>query len=167
MGRRILVRWELDQAPQSADMVVQLPDRINMRGTLRQVHIRGAVELFRSVIANPANWVSMTGRFGYERALSDYIARFPHKLKAGLESYPNERIREKVFGDGSRSDVLLCDRGGKPVIVECKQQSPTVEDVRQVRHYISKFNKLKRGTGEKASGILVHGGARTVDEEVW
>ncbi len=106
----------------------------------------------------------MTGRFGYERALSDYIARFPHRLKAGLEPYPNERIREKVFGDGSRSDVLLRDRERKPVIVECKQESPTEEDVHQLRGYIK---SLKMLTGEPASGILVHGGARTVDENVW
>jgi hypothetical protein len=165
MGRRILVRWEIDQAPDSAELVVQLPDGINMgRGTLRQVHSPN-VERFRSVIANQANWVPVTGRFGYERALSDYIAQFPHKLKPGLEPYPNEKIREKVFGDGSRSDVLLRDDVDRnPVIVECKQDSPTQEDVRQLRRYIK---NLKRETREQASGILVHGGARTVGEKVW
>jgi hypothetical protein len=164
MGRRILVHWENDQAPDSADLVVQLPDGINMgRGTLREVHTHNA-EWFRSVIADQANWVSVAGRFGYERALSDYIAQFPHKLKPGLEPYPNEKIREKVFGDGSRSDVLLRDADEHPVIVECKQESPTKEDVRQLRRYIK---NLKRETREQASGILVHGGARTVDEKVW
>jgi len=163
MGRRILVRWEIDQAPDSTELVVQLPDGINMgRGTLRQAH--RPVEWFRSVIANQANWVPVAGRFGYERALSDYIAQFPHKLKPGLEPYPNEKIREKVFGDGSRSDVLLRDVDSKAVIVECKQDSPTQEDVRQLRRYIK---NLKRETGEQASGILVHGGARTVGEKVW
>jgi hypothetical protein len=164
MGRRILVRWELDQAPDSADSVVQLPDPVNMgRLTLTRVEHHD-VEWFRRVIADPANWVDMAGRFGYERALSDYIARFPHRLKDGLEPYPNEKVRERVFGDDSRADVLLRDRHGKPVVVECKQESPTEGDVRQVRRYIK---NLKKETSEKASGILVHGGARTVNEEVW
>jgi hypothetical protein len=164
MGRRIFVHWELDEAPDSGELVVQLPDGTSMgRGTLREVHTH-KVEWFRKLVADPANWVSVAGRFGYERALSDYIAQFPHKLKPGLEPYPNEKIREKVFGDGSRSDVLLRDADEDPVIVECKQESPSREDVRQLRRYIK---NLKRETGEQASGILVHGGARTVDEKVW
>ena len=103
--------------------------------------------------------------FGYERSLSDYIALNPHRLKDGLQPYPNQKeIREKVFDDGSRADVLLLDRNGKPVIVECKQNSPTVDDVQQLKHYIK---KLKKETGKQASGILVHGGARAVDKKVW
>ena len=165
MGHRILVRWELEYAPDAWDVVIQLPSDFNMRrqGTLHRIH-EPNIERFRKVIADRANWVSLSGRFGYERALSDYIGHYPHKLKSGLTTYPDDQIREKVLGDGSRTDVLLREAAGKPVIVECKQDSPTVDNIRQLFGYIS---KLKKETGEQACGILVHGGARTVDEKVW
>jgi hypothetical protein len=167
MGRRISVQWELDcGAPENPDQVVQLPEGVSLgRGTLRRVK-HHKVKWFRRVIANPANWVGMVGGFGYERALSDYIAYYPHRLKPGLEPYPGEDVREKVFGDRSRADVLLRDGNdnGKPVIVECKLESPDAGDVRQLRRYIK---RLKDETREQASGILVHGGARTVAENVW
>jgi hypothetical protein len=164
MGRRIFVHWELENAPDSADLVVQLPEGVNMgRGTLARVH-HHPVEWFREVIANPANWVGMVSDFPYERALSDYIAKYPGRLKAGLELYPNQKVREKVLRYGSRADVLLRDSDGKPVIVECKRESPGQEAVRQLRRYIS---RMKTKPGEQAGGILAHGGARTVDEKVW
>ncbi len=163
MGRRIFVHWELESAPDSPDQVVQLPEGVSLGcGTLHRVH--RPVERLREVIADPANWVRMVGLFGYERALSDYIAHYPYRLKDGLEPYPNEKIREKVFSDGSRADVLLLDGDGKPVIVECKRESPDEGAIRQLRRYIKRLKDL---TGEQASGILVHGGARTVDEKVW
>jgi len=153
-------------APDGWEQVVQVPEDVNMRwrGTLHRIN-KPSLERLRQVIANQANWVGMGDLFGYERSLSDYIALNPHRLKDGLRPYPNQKeIREKVFDDGSRADVLLLDGNGKPVIVECKQKSPTVGDVQQVRRYIK---NLKKETGKQASGILVHGGARTVDKKVW
>jgi hypothetical protein len=167
MGRRIQVRWELENAPDVWDEVIQLPANFNMRlrGTLHRIHTpTPSVKKFRDVIANRSNWVKMSGRFGYEQALSDYIAHYPHKLKSGLTTYPDDRVRERVLGDDSRTDVLLRETAGKPVIVECKQDSPTVDNIQQLCDYI---RKLKNQTGEQARGILVHGGARTVDEKVW
>lgn len=165
MGRRILVRWELECAPDSWEQVIQVPEGVNMRwrGTLHRIN-KPSLGCLQKVIADPVNWVKMTGDFGYERALSDYIARFPHRLKDGLEPYPNKEIREYVFDDDSRADVLLRDADGKPVIVECKRESPDEESIRQLRRYIK---RLKDKTGEQASGILVHGGARAVDKKVW
>jgi hypothetical protein len=164
MGRRIFVHWEMERAPDSPDLVVQLPAGVNMgRGTLTQVK-HHSIQWFRETIANPTNWVGMVGRFGYEKALSDYIAHYPHRLKDGLQVYPNQKIREKVFDDDSRADVLLIDADRKPVIVECKQDSPKERDIKQLRRYIK---NLKKETGELAKGILVHGGARTVDKKVW
>lgn len=164
MGRRILVHWEMERAPDSPDLIVQLPAGVNMgRGTLTQVK-HHSIQWFRETIANPTNWVGMVGRFGYEKALSDYIAHYPHRLKDGLQVYPNQKIREKVFDDDSRADVLLIDADRKPVIVECKQDSPKERDIKQLRCYIK---NLKKETGELAKGILVHGGARTVDKKVW
>ena len=49
------------------------------------------------------------------------------------------------------------------MIVECKQDPPTVEDIRQLRHYIG---RLKRDLQLKARGILVHGGARKLHSKV-
>jgi hypothetical protein len=166
MGRRILVRWDLENSPNDLDLVAKLPlDFPSLgRGTLNCIrHI--SVEKFQEVMANQKNWVGLLGRFGYEWALSDYIAMYPHKLKNGLKPYPNEKkIREKVFKDRSRADVLLCDVNDNPIIVECKRESPDVEAIRQLQGYIK---RLKGETGTQASGILVHGGARTVDKKVW
>ena len=60
-------------------------------------------------------------------------------------------------------DVLLLDRNERPVIVECKQHSPVVSDLQQLRHYL---RLLKRETGEEARGILVHGGATKLHTDV-
>jgi hypothetical protein len=164
MGRRIFVHWELERAPDSPDQVVQLPEGVSLgRGTMHRIK-HHKVEWFRDVIAEPANWVGMVGRFGYERALSDYIALYPHRLEDGLVPYSDGKVRERVFKDRTRSDVLLLDKDDKPVIVECKQESPTVEDVRQLRHYL---RHLKQETGKRVRGKLVHGGAKKVDRKVW
>lgn len=167
MGRRISVHWELEYAPDNVDLVVQLPEGVNMtRGTLTRVK-HHSVRWFQKAIADPVNWVGMAGRFVYEKALSDFIARYPERLKGGLKPYPKEKeIRERVFKDRSRADVLLRDenQNNRLVIVECKQESPDIKAVKQLRRYI---NLLKDETGELASGILVHGGARTIDRKIW
>lgn len=172
MGRRILVRWDLEHGPDSFDHVVQLPEDfdIGWRGTLCRVGSK-TVKEFQEVMADPANWVGLAGHFGYELALSDYIALYPHRLEDGLRPHPSKkirqnmvRVREKRFADRSRLDVLLLDRDDKPVIVECKQDPPTVEDIGQLRHYI---RRLKKDLDMDARGILVHGGARKVHSDVW
>jgi hypothetical protein len=175
LGRRILVRWDLEHSPDSSDQVVQLPEDFALnpgewRPALARIHRRSAIEQFKKIMADPKNWVGLLGRFGYEQALSDYIALHPHRLEDGLLPHPNKRVhenvlrvREKVFKDRSRADVLLLDRDNKPVIVECKQESPTVDDIGQLRHYIK---RLKEDIDMPARGILVHGGARKVHRKV-
>jgi Endonuclease NucS len=144
MGRRIEVRWDLEHSPDNWDLVVQLPEGFNLgRGTLNRVHSTNANKL-RKVMGNQANWVGLASRFGYERALSDYIALYPHRLEDGLVPYPNDKVCERVFKDSSRLDVLLLDKNDKPVIVECKQESPTVEDVGQLRHYLKTLEERDR-----------------------
>ena len=115
--------------------------------------------------------MGLVGHFGYERALSDYIALYPHRLEDGLRPHPSKkirqsviRVREKRFANRSRLDVLLLDKDDKPVIVECKQESPTVENIAQLRRYIG---SLKKELNMDARGILVHGGARKVHSKVW
>ena len=52
----------------------------------------------------------------------------------------------------------LMDRADRPVIVECKQHQLTVENMKQLRHYLIQYRK---DLGESARGILVHGGAES------
>jgi hypothetical protein len=173
-GQRVLVRWDLLNSPDNVDLVVKLPEDFTLnpyesRHVVACVTSRTTKE-FQEVMADPANWVGLLGRFGYERALSDYIALHPDRLEDGLQAQPNKKLREKVlrvrenmFGDRSRLDVLLRDREDNPVIVECKQESPSIGDVNQLRRYV---RRLKKDIGEQARGILVHGGARRIDRKV-
>jgi len=167
MGRRILVRWDLTAGPDSRDMVVALPPEVRLtsgelRPTITQVHSRSTKELVRAM-SDASNWVGLLTHFDYEKALSGYIAAYPHRLEDGLLPHPNERVRERVFGDRSRLDVLLTDRSNVPVIVECKQGNPTVDHLKQIRHYMA---RLHRETGIAPRGMLVHGGARKLPRDV-
>jgi RecB family endonuclease NucS len=113
---------------------------------------------------NQANWVPLLAHFRYEGALSDYIAAHPHHLEDGLVPHPDSKVREKVFSDRKRSDVLLLDQKERPVVVECKQGAPTVKDLKQLRHYMK---SIQKETGRKdVRGILVHGGSRNLHHEV-
>ena len=60
-------------------------------------------------------------------------------------------------------DVLLEDRDEIAVIVECKQGQPSVDNVRQLQHYLKQFQRAER---QKVRGILVHGGARKLRADV-
>lgn len=167
MGRRIFVRWELTTGPDNQDLVIQLPtgktfSSGELRPTVSRLYSTSVDEL-RSVINDQANWVSLLGKFAYEKALSDYIANYPNHLEDGLLPHPNSKIREKVFRDRSRLDVLLIDKHNAPVVVECKQNSPGNSDVKQLRHYMI---ALKDETGEEARGILVHGGAQKISPDI-
>lgn len=167
LGRRIAVRWDLNIGPDNADTVVSLPisNRLPIpltRPTICQIE----PETFKSVVKamkDETNWVGLQGRFDYERSLSDWIATYPHRLEDNLVPYPDEKLREKVFDDGSRCDVLLIDRHGIPVVVECKQSAPTLENIKQLRGYMKHVRKITR---RKPRGILVHGGAASLRDEV-
>lgn len=167
MGRRIIVRWDLTVGPADPEMVVKLPPSRRLpaevvRPTIRRLN----PATFKSVVRamnDESNWVSLLSQFGYESSLSDYIGTYPHRLEDGLQPYPSAKVRERVFDDRSRSDVILIDRNDFPVVVECKQGTPTVEHIRQLRNYMK---HLRRETGKKPRGILVHGGARKLHREV-
>lgn len=145
MGRRILVRWQLTIGPDDRDLVIQMPSEHTLTiGELRPAvsRIRShTIDQMRSIMDDPKNWVGLLGKFGYEKALSDYIATYPQHLEDGLLPHPNARIREMVFTDRKRMDVLLIDRERTPVIVECKQHSPYVWDIKQLRHYMKRFHE--------------------------
>ena len=167
MGRRLLVRWDLTVGPDSRDMVVVLPPEVQLtsgelRPTISQVRSRSKKELVEAM-NDASNWVGLLTHFDYERALSGYIAAYPHRLEDGLLPHPNERVRERIFGDRSRLDVLLTDRRNVPVIVECKQGSPTIDHLKQIRNYMK---RLCKETGISPRGILVHGGARKLPRDV-
>lgn len=163
MGRRIFVRWDLTIGPNNQDLVIQLPEgqtftMAELRPTVSRIKSR-TLEKIKELMNDPGNWVSLLGKFGYEKALSDYIANYPNHLEDGLLPHPNSKIRERVFKDRSRSDVILIDKQNVPVIVECKQHSPSVNDIDQLRHYMGLFS---HETGGKVRGILVHGGAQKI-----
>lgn len=167
MGRRVFVRWELTTGPDNQDLVIQLPERNTfsngeLRPTISKIYSKTVDEL-RALMNDRENWVSLLGRFGYEKALSDYIANYPNHLEDGLLPHPNLKIRERVFKDQSRSDVLLIDKDNSPVVVECKQNAPSTNDIKQLRHYM---NLLNQATREMARGILIHGGAQKVSTAV-
>jgi len=168
MGRRIDVRWDLACGPDDRDMVVALPEQARfssgeLRPTIAEVRSVSPADL-RQAMNDPASWVGLLSHFHYERALSDYIAAYPHRLEDGLVPHPDDKIRERVFGDGTRLDVLLLDRDSRPVVVECKQGHPTHENLDQLRHYMK---LLVQETGCKdARGILVHGGARKLRRDI-
>ena len=163
MGRRILVRWDLTTGPDNFDMVVKLPSELNVYSRLavsaKSVSIKDVV----NEMDNPANWVSLRGRFQYENALSDYIANYPNRLEDGLFPHPNMKVRELVFPDRRRADVLLMDKNQRPVVVECKQHSPSIDDIQQLRGYM---RRLMAKTGQVPRGILVHAGAPKLSPEV-
>jgi hypothetical protein len=167
IGRRILVRWNLTTGPDDRGLVVVLPEGKRfalheLRPTLAEVRSMSLEQLI-DTMNDPTNWVNLLGHFAYERALSEYIAAYPYKLEDGLLQHPSEKVREKVFGDGRRSDVLLIDRTGRSVVVECKQNAPTIADCDQLLHYL----ELLRGeTGALVRGILVHGGAAKLRKDI-
>jgi hypothetical protein len=172
MGRRVQVRWDLTTGPLTPTYIVELPPEAhpNMRiwrPTLSPVPDQAftAMEL---AMKEESNWVSLIPGFASERALSEYISASPHLLEDGLVPYPSESARELVFPDQSRLDVLLLDRDGNIVIVECKQGAPSLQHVEQLRGYMRNAEKLRTGlkVGKNIRGILVHGGARKLSPEV-
>lgn len=167
MGRRIMVRWELITGPNKLDSIIQLPkgntfNAGELRSTVSKISSM-TIKQLRRLMNDSRNWVNLTGKFGYEKSLSDYIANFPNQLEDGFLPYPNAKTRENVFSDRSRSDVLLIDKDNAPVVVECKQHAPVIADIEQLRHYMK---QLEQETGEIARGILVHGGAQKIPTKV-
>jgi hypothetical protein len=165
-GRRIFVRWDMTIGPDDRDFVVKLPEHVRLnqgevRPTIAEIKPQ-KFELIREAMDDSENWVSLF-EFPYEKSLSDYIAAFPHRLEDGLLPHPSSKVRELVFSDGKRADVVLADKNDMPVIVECKQGEPTVENIKQLVGYLSQFREKEE---VKARGILVHGGSRKLREEV-
>jgi len=167
MGRRVEVRWDLTTGPNDQDLVVQLPSstRFNVGELISAISEIRSVSLgdLKSEMNNPENWVSLLGDFRYEKALSDYIANYPNRLEEGLLPHPDKKVRERVFKDETRLDVLLVDKQEKTVVVECKQHSPRTDDIEQLRHYMKLFYEED---GEMPRGILVHGGAQKLRSEI-
>lgn len=172
MGRRVQVRWDLSSGKLTPDFVVELPPdaRPNpriWRPTISNVP-DSAFERMEGAFRDERNWVSLVPGFASERALSEYISALPHLLEDGLVSYPSASARELVFPDRTRLDVLLLDRDGDVVIVECKQGAPTLQNVEQLRGYMRNAERLRTGlkVGKNVRGILVHGGARKLSAEI-
>jgi hypothetical protein len=169
LGRRILVRWDLTMGPSDRDQVVHLPKEIKLapnvfRRTLLELDKKTFHALER-VMRQPERWRGLLSHFAREKSLSDYIAAYPHRLEDELRPYPSREVREKVFVDRSRSDVLLLDRDNAPVIVECKQDPPTAKNIQQLAGYLRNLHK-EAPRLPKPRGILIHTGARKLSEDV-
>lgn len=160
IGRRIFVRWDLSTGPINPDLIVKLPEDCRFIGAELRLSIckikSYTIDKIKEVSNETSNWVGLFGKFGYEQALSDYIANYPHHLEENLAPFPDSKIREKLFKDKTRADILLIDKNDLPVIVECKQNSPTKEDIEQLKKYI---RHLTKELGQRPRGILVHGGS--------
>lgn len=168
-GRRILVRWDLGCGPDTPDRVVRIPEGFRFsqgqaRGSIVQLPSELEVPL-RKVMADPNNWVSLIGQFRMEQALSDYIALHPGRIEDGMVGHPDEKIRERTFDDRTRCDVILQDRHGVTVLIECKQHALARENIDQVLRYRQELRKV-RGEGYPVRLMLVHGGSRRVDAQV-
>ena len=160
MGRRICVRWEMVDAPADPDIVVALPANARFgpgkrRPTVCEVS-RSKFRKIEDAIRDKNNWRALLPhRFRMESAISDYIGTYPHRLEDGLQPYLSLKDREHSFRDKTRPDILLQDGKGNPVVVECKQNTPSVQDIQQLRHYM---REAQRVTGRPPRGMLVHGG---------
>lgn len=81
MGMGVFVRWDLTVGPDSHDLVVQLfPGHTFTNGELRPTVSRIyslEVKHLLEEMNDPTNWVSLLGKFSYEKALSDFIANYP------------------------------------------------------------------------------------------
>ncbi|OHB75178.1 MAG: hypothetical protein A2Z34_01595 [Planctomycetes bacterium RBG_16_59_8] len=168
MGRRILVRWDLVNGPLDPDLVVKLPPNARLTGgILRSTICELPPRLFRRIMkaaTDKANWVGISSHvFRYEESISNFLGSFPHHLEDGLQPYPSMKVRESVFSDRTRSDVLLIDRNERPVIIECKQGTPTIANINQLRGYLRRAGKV---IGKRVRGILVHGGAGKLSRDV-
>ena len=101
MGRRILVRWDLTIGPDNRDEVVLLPEghRFSsgeLRPTIAEIKSLSFDHL-KVVMQDEANHESLLARFEYEKALSGYIATYPHHLEDGLTVHPGlEDSREHL-----------------------------------------------------------------------
>lgn len=164
MGRRVLVRWDLEEMPDDPDVVVRLPASVTVpsRHTINRFHDLPVAKL-QSLMRDPKNWVNLSKKFGWEKELSSYIGAYPHRLEDGMLPFPDSVVCEKRMRDGTRIDVLLEDAEGRAVVVECKQHSPTISDVKQLRGYMQHIRSDVRGD---VRGILCHGGARMVQPGV-
>ena len=129
---------------------------------------RQAFERIEKAALDEHNWANILRGFVKERAISEFISELPHELEDGLRPYPSKKARELVFPDGTRLDVLLLDRLNNIVIVECKQEAPTIANIQQLRRYMYNAEKLKPGlrVGKRIRGLLVHGGARKLEAHV-
>ena len=121
IGRRIEVRWDMDNGPDDSNTVVGLPEEARLNpGQARRTIQKLDAPIFRriaSAIQDETNSVALGSEFVHERFLSDFIGTVPQHLADELQPYPWDKIREKLFANGPRSDVLLEDEKGMPVVV--------------------------------------------------
>ena len=101
MGRRVYVRWDLTVGPEDRDLVVLMPNGARLSGgelrpTVSEVKSLSYQQLV-STMNDSANWQGLFAHFDYEKALSGYIATYPHHLEDGLTQHPSEESARTDF----------------------------------------------------------------------
>lgn len=167
-GRRILVRWDFAIGPSDRNYACALPEEFRLSsGELRRTITeldRKQFERFKKALSDESNWgPAFADTFAYEGALSDLIATYPERLEAGLRPYPLAKVREQIASGKNRMDVLLVDGDGTPVVVECKQGSPSLSHIKQLQGYRQAIQKRLK---TMPRGILVFGGTPNVSKTV-
>jgi hypothetical protein len=175
-GRHILVRWDFTIGPPlGSGLGCRIPDDSGKQissGKLRQAIAKITSQEYRAfekLLKDESTWTGVSGsEFAQERALSDYIAKYPEQLRQGLRAYPMVKGREKIAsertGKNGRMDVLLLDTDGKtPIVVECKQHAAELKHLKQLIGYM---NSVSRELGRKTKGILVFAGSPNVAPQI-
>ncbi len=175
-GRHILVRWDFKIGPPLGsglgclipkDSGKQLSSG-KLRKAIAQIDERD-FRAFENLLKDESTWTGVSGsQFAQERALSEYIAKYPEQLRQGLRAYPMVKGLEKVAGKTrkgkGRLDVLLLDSDQKtPIVVECEQHAPRLADLKQLKGYMK---AIRKELGERAKGILVFAGSPNIDGKV-
>ena len=167
-GRRIRVRWDLELGPDDREQVVELPPDTRLSGaqlrTTLSVVRSISLNRLKEVLGDPTNWVRLWANFDYERALSGYIAAFPHRLEDGLLPYPLEKTRERRGHGRTRMDVLLIDESGRPVVLWNGNRGRRCWII--FGNCGHTWQKVHEDTGKVPRGIFVHGGARQLRDEI-
>lgn len=120
-------------------MVVRMPTGSQftngeLRPTIGEIRSSSLSDL-TDVMADRNNWESLFAHFDYEKALSGYIATYPHHLEDGLTQHPNQKVREKIFKDRTRAEKYDDVRGGANThLIEAGAE------LRQLRMNIQQFD---------------------------
>lgn len=166
-GRRIFVRWNSECGPKIPWWVSKLPPGKRFpAGPTRAALSRIDAATFKEMQAEASNPLNNVALPSHESPAKEYIAALlgadPTLIGEGLRRWPSTKVAERVLGKGSRANILLMEKNGAPVVVECIDRIPEADDVRRVHRCLE---LARKETSIKARGILVHDGVAQLRPE--